>query len=253
MIKHYPYNRLGHANHGWLKSKHHFSFANYYNPTRMGFGKLRVVNDDWVEAGTGFASHPHRNMEIISFIRSGAITHQDSTGNIGITEAGEVQVMSAGKGIVHSEYNRTKDPLTLYQIWIETNKQNVEPRWESKKFPTQQTEELTLLASGYSEDTSKTDTEADGKKDSQALFINQEARIYGGKLAKGTVIEHNINHQAYILASNGMFDIEDASATGSQIDNITMNKGDGAEVTQSKSINLSATTDCEIIIIDTIE
>lgn len=238
MIKHYPYQSLGHANHGWLKSKHHFSFANYYNPTRIGFGKLRVINDDWVEPGAGFPSHPHRNMEIISFIRSGAMTHQDSTGNKGVTKAGEVQVMSAGTGIVHSEYNRTRDPLTFYQIWIETNKNNVAPRWESKYFPTDQTEALTLLASGYKEDKDK------------ALFINQEARIYGGRLAKGTIVEHNIHHQAYILASNDMFKIEDDSGkTG----NVTMNKGDGVEVTQSNSILLRATTDCELIIIDIID
>jgi hypothetical protein len=196
------------------------------------------VNDDWVETGTGFPSHPHRNMEIISFIRSGAITHQDSTGNKGITKTGEVQVMSAGTGIVHSEYNRTKDPLTFYQIWIETNKKNVQPHWESKKFPTQQASELTLLASGYEED----------KK--QALFINQEARVYRGKLAKGTLVEHDITHQAYILASNGMFNVEDCS--GKNPDSITMSKGDGAEVIQSDVILLRATTDCEIIVIDTI-
>jgi len=234
MLKHYPYKSLGNANHGWLKAKHHFSFARYYNPTRMGFGKLRVVNDDWIEPGTGFPSHPHRNMEIISFIRSGAITHQDSTGNKGITKAGEVQVMSAGTGIVHSEYNRTKDPLTLYQIWIETNKHDVEPRWESKMFRTNESSELTLLASGYPEDKGN------------VLFINQEARIYGGKLAKGSVVEHNIKHQAYILASDGMFKVEDNSGS------VTMNKGDGMEVTQSNSITLRASTDCEIIIIDTI-
>lgn len=238
MIKHYPYKSLGNANHGWLKSKHHFSFANYYNPTRMGFGKLRVVNDDWVEPGTGFPSHPHRNMEIISFIRSGAITHQDSTGNKGMTKAGEVQVMSAGTGIMHSEYNRTKDPLIFYQIWIETNKKNVTPRWESKKFPTKQTEALTLLASGYPKDKS------------EALFINQECRIYGGKLAKGTIIEHKISHQAYVLASSGLFKVKEN--TDSKKGNITMNKGDGAEVTQTNSIFVRATTDCEIIIIDTI-
>ena len=235
MIKHYSYKSLGSANHGWLKSKHHFSFAHYYNPTRMGFGKLRVINDDWVEPGMGFPSHPHRNMEIISFIRSGAITHQDSTGNKGITREGEVQVMSAGTGIVHSEYNRSKDPLTFYQIWIETNKNNVTPRWESKKFPTKQTSTLTLLASGYPEDKNK------------ALFINQEACIYGAKLAKGTIVEHDIKHQAYILASDGMFKVEDSSA------NITMNKGDGAEIKQSNSIIIRASTDCEIIIIDTID
>lgn len=234
MIKHYPYKSLGGANHGWLKSKHHFSFAEYYNPSRMGFGKLRVVNDDWVEPGMGFPSHPHRNMEIISFIRSGAITHQDSMGNKGITKEGEVQVMSAGTGIVHSEYNQTKNPLTFYQLWIETNKSNVTPRWESKEFPTEHTSELSLLVSGYPEDINK------------ALFINQEARIYSGKLAKGTIIEHNINHQAYILASDGMFEVEDSSG------NITMNKGDGAEISQSNSIILRTLTDCEVIIIDTI-
>lgn len=235
MIKHYPYKSLGSANHGWLKSKHHFSFANYYNPTRMGFGTLRVVNDDWVAPGTGFPAHPHQNMEIISFIRSGAVTHQDNTGNKGITKEGEVQVMSAGTGIVHSEYNRTKQPLTFYQIWIETNKNNVEPRWETKKFPTEYSSELTLLVSGYPEDKNK------------ALFINQKTRIYGGKLAKGSIIEYNIDHQAYILASAGMFKVEDGSI------NITMNKGDGAEIKQSNSILLRASTDCEIIIIDTID
>jgi redox-sensitive bicupin YhaK (pirin superfamily) len=200
----------------------------------MGFGKLRVVNDDWIEPGMGFPPHPHKNMEIISFIRSGSITHQDSTGNKGITKEGEVQVMSAGTGIVHSEYNRSKTPLTFYQIWIETNKNNVKPHWESKKFPTKFSANLTLLVSGYPEDKNK------------ALFINQATRIYGGKLASGTVIEHDIKHQAYILASNGMFKIEDSSGS------ITMNHGDGAEITLSKSITLKASTDCEIIIIDSI-
>lgn len=234
MIKHYPYKSLGNANHGWLKTKHHFSFANYYNPTRMGFGKLRVVNDDRVEPGMGFPPHRHRDMEIISFIRSGAITHQDNVGNKGIIKKGDVQVMSAGTGITHSEYNQTEEPLKFYQIWIETNKQNLEPRWETKKFRTQPSQELALLASGYDED--KT----------QALFINQQARIYGGKLLKGTIIEHNINHQIYILASDGMFKIEDKSQT------LTMNRGDAAEVTQTRSIGLKATTNCEIIIIDII-
>lgn len=238
MIKHYPYQNLGQANHGWLKARHHFSFAHYYNADRMRFGKLRVINDDWIEAGSGFPAHPHRNMEIITFIRSGAISHQDDAGNKGITKTGEVQVMSAGRGITHSEYNNTKEPLTLYQIWIETNKHDITPRWESKDFPKAQTEALTLLVSGYEEDKNK------------ALFINQEARIYGGKLAKGTVIEQSIQHQAYVLASSGMFKLEEI--VGTKTNAIAMNKGDGAEVTQTKSIYLKATTDCEIIVIDTI-
>ena len=234
MIKHFPFKQLGKANHGWLKSSHHFSFANYYNPGRMGFGTLRVINDDWVEAGTGFSAHPHRNMEIISVIRTGAITHQDNTGNKGVIKTGEVQVMSAGTGIVHSEYNLTKQPLTFYQIWIETNKQNVTPRWESKKFPTKVSPSLNLLVSGYLEDKNK------------ALFINQEARIYGAKLTKGMVIDYEIDHQAYLLASHGMFKVTDNTTT------VTVNKGDGAEITNSKSITITATTDCEIILIDTV-
>ncbi|MDO6445084.1 pirin family protein [Colwellia sp. 1_MG-2023] len=234
MIKHYPYNQLGSANHGWLKSKFHFSFAHYYNPARMNFGKLRVINDDWIAPETGFPLHPHKNMEIISILRTGAITHQDNVGNKGVTKAGEVQVMSAGSGISHSEYNLTKQPLTLFQIWIESNKLNIKPRWETKKFPSQLASELTLLASGYPED----------NKD--ALFINQEARIYGGKLAKGTIIEHDISHQAYVLASEGMFKLEGINM------NLTMNKGDGAEITDENSVRIRATTDCEIIIIDTI-
>ncbi|WP_368484879.1 pirin family protein [Pseudoalteromonas sp. SD03] len=234
MINHYPKNSLGSADHGWLKSKHHFSFAHYYNPTRMGFGTLRVVNDDWVAPEMGFGAHPHKNMEIISFIRSGAITHQDSMGNKGITEQGEVQVMSAGTGIVHSEYNRTNEPLTFYQIWIQSNKQDVPPRWESKKFLTDVANELTLLVSGYAEDAGNT------------LFINQQARIYGGKLAKGTTITQRIDHQAYVLASDGAFTVDDKNSV------ITMNKGDGAEVTHADFITLTAATECEIIIIDTL-
>lgn len=233
MITHYAYNALGKANHGWLKSSHHFSFANYYNPRRMGFGTLRVVNDDWVQPGTGFGSHPHKNMEIISYIRSGAISHQDSTGNKGTVKTGEIQVMSAGRGIVHSEYNLTKTPLTFYQIWIETDSYNVQPRWDSKIFPTKAvSSELSLLVSGYPED----------KGD--ALFIHQKARIFGGKLTKGVKFEHTINHQAYILASDGTFEIQDSNSKS------IMNKGDGAEVSKSKTVTITALSNCEVVLID---
>ncbi len=242
MLTHYPYKSLGHADHGWLKSKHHFSFARYYNPARMGFGKLRVINDDWVAAGTGFPAHPHSNMEIISVIRSGAITHQDSTGNKGVTKAGEVQVMSAGTGIIHSEYNRSQEPLTFYQIWLETNKNNIVPRWESKKFPTQPQAALTLLASGYDEDKGK------------ALYVNQQVRIFGGQLAQGMVIEQPIKDQAYILASAGSFIVATSVNANAETntENVTMHKGDGLEVRQSGTIEVRASTACEIIIIDTV-
>lgn len=232
MIKLCPYNALGKASHGWLKSTHHFSFADYYNPARMGFGALRVVNDDWIRAGTGFPPHPHRNMEIITYVRQGAVTHQDNHGHKGVTPHGEVQVMSAGTGIVHSEYNMGKDPLVLYQIWIIPNKTNVKPRWETKKFPQSTSDTLKLLVSGYEED-----------KD-RALFINQQARLYGGKLKQGSSIEHPIVNQAYVLASDGKFEIHDGEGK------TTLSKGDGAEVTKSNTLTITALTDCEVVVLD---
>lgn len=233
MIKHYPYETLGKAEHGWLKSSHHFSFAHYYNPQRMGFGTLRVINDDWVQAGSGFPPHPHNNMEIISFIRSGEIAHQDSVGNKGLTQAGEVQVMSAGTGVVHSEYNLSKDPLTFYQIWIMPNKQNVTPRWEAKQFPQEASDDhLPMLVSGFEED-----------KD-EALFIHQQARIFGGKLSKDANIDHKITHQAYVLASDGEIEI----SSGEQ--SFVLKKGDGAEVTELNSVTIKALDNSEVLVID---
>jgi redox-sensitive bicupin YhaK (pirin superfamily) len=230
MIEHYPFEDLGKADHGWLKANHHFSFAHYYRSDRMAFGKVRVINDDWVAPGSGFPPHPHNNMEIITFVRSGSVTHKDNTGNKGITQKGEVQVMSAGSGIVHSEYNLSKEPLTLYQIWIETNKQNVTPRWESKQFPNDFAARIPLLVSGYEDDREK------------ALFIHQEARIYGGKIAKDNFIEHSITHQAYVLASSGSFDIIQNG------NSVTLKKGDGAEVTEANSMQVKAHEDSEIVI-----
>ena len=233
MIKHYPIQQLGKANHGWLKSSHHFSFAQYYNPNRMGFGTLRVVNDDWVAVGSGFSEHPHRNMEIISFVRTGAISHKDSNGNKGVTTAGEVQVMSAGTGVTHSEYNLSKEPLTFYQIWIQPNICNVDPRWDSKLIAKDSNNtQSPLLVSGYDADKGK------------ALFIHQQARIFGGVLNKGVNIEFNITHQAYILASGGSFEIRDNQQS------VTMTKGDGAEVSQQKMMRIKVLSDAEILIID---
>ncbi|WP_448211314.1 pirin family protein [Colwellia sp. MEBiC06753] len=233
MIKHYPFQALGKANHGWLKSSHHFSFANYYNPARMGFGTLRVINDDWVEPGKGFPPHPHRNMEIISFIRSGAISHQDSTGNKGVTRTGEVQVMSAGTGIVHSEYNRSSVPLTFYQIWITPHTVDVKPRWQSSVFPQKENDnELPLLVSGYPEDKN------------QALYIHQHARIYGGQLKAGASVEQTLDHQGYVLASKGSITLVD---NGKEV---TLQQGDGAEITNQRHFMINATQSAEVIVID---
>jgi len=145
MHTHYPYQELGRANHGWLDARHHFSFASYYNPKRMGFGTLRVINDDIIKAGRGFDTHSHRDMEIITFVREGAITHKDSNGNVGRTEAGDVQVMSAGSGVSHSEFNLETKDTNIFQIWIEPNQIGVKPRWDSHEFPdVSTTDELSL-------------------------------------------------------------------------------------------------------------
>ena len=227
MIKIYKYEDLGHANHGWLDARHHFSFASYYNPQRMGFGKLKVINDDVIQAGKGFDNHPHRDMEIITYVKSGAITHKDSNGNEGRTESGDIQVMSAGTGIFHSEYNLESQDTNIYQIWIEPNKMGVQPRWEAKEFPKDYvTDKLSLLVSGDSED--------------DALFIYQDAQIYGGKMKKDVVINHPIKRQSYLLVASGKVGI------GKDI----IKKGDGAEITDTQNVEIKALEDSDILVID---
>jgi redox-sensitive bicupin YhaK (pirin superfamily) len=231
MVTLYPYKSLGHADHGWLDARHHFSFARYWNPGRVEFGALRVINDDRVQAGTGFGAHPHDNMEIITYVRQGGITHKDSLGNTGRTGAGDVQVMSAGTGVTHSEFNLDKEDTKLYQIWITPNKEGVQPRWEARAFPKTPvaTGQLPLLVSGRTED-----------KDKGALFIYQDAAIYGGRLGAGGKLTQPIKHQAYVLASEGSF----------TLNGTRMEKGDGAEVTRDKTLNITADTDAEILVID---
>jgi redox-sensitive bicupin YhaK (pirin superfamily) len=226
MIKIYPFNELGGATYDWLQTKHHFSFADYYNQSRMAFGKLRVINDDIIKSGRGFGMHPHRNMEIITYVRTGAITHKDNQGNEGITKAGDVQVMSAGSGIMHSEFNCDKDDTSLYQIWIESNKTGVRPRWDSAEFPkTYAKDKLKLLVSG----------------DKKApLFIYQDAFIYAGLLKAGIEIKHKIHNQIYVLASKGELKVNDK----------VLRQGDGAEVTNLSEIIITALTEVEILVID---
>ena len=135
MIERRPFDRLGGADHGWLNAKHHFSFAGYHDPARMGWGALRVWNDDTIAPHTGFPPHPHADMEIITYVREGAISHQDSLGNKGRTVAGDVQVMSAGSGIRHAEYNLEKGPTKIFQIWIQPRERGGEPFWNQRPFP----------------------------------------------------------------------------------------------------------------------
>lgn len=230
MIKVYPYENLGHADHGWLNARHHFSFARYVDRNRMGFGAMRVINDDIVEKGHGFAPHPHDNMEIITYVRKGAITHKDSMGNEGRTAAGDVQVMSAGSGVVHSEFNHEPESTTLYQIWIMPNKANVTPRWDQAEFPkTPVNDALPVLVSGQEQ-----------HKGTNALFIHQDAAIYGGNLVKGTKLTQSLKHQAYVLASKGSFTVNGQ----------TLKEGDGAEITGELKLDIEALSDTEILVID---
>jgi redox-sensitive bicupin YhaK (pirin superfamily) len=226
MITYYPYANLGHANHGWLNARHHFSFASYQDPQRQQFGVLRVINDDVIKAGAGFDTHPHRNMEIITYVREGAITHRDSKGNVGRTVSGDVQVMSAGTGVFHSEFNLESEDTNIFQIWIEPNQLEVKPRWDSYKFPKKPTaDSLMLLVSG------------DGDA---PLSIHQDAFIYAGHLIEGTELTHPIRHQAYVLVSEGSLEIEGR----------LLNKGDGLEVTELSSIDLKAMSNTRVLVID---
>lgn len=226
MIKHIAYQDLGSANYGWLNTKYHFSFADYYNPNRMGFGKLRVINDDIVKSGYGFPMHPHRDMEIITYIRQGAITHEDTMGNRHKLKAGEVQIMSAGTGVLHSEYNFEQEDTILYQIWIKPNQKSIEPSWDNYEFDQKDLKnQLTLYVSG------------DG---TAPLTMHQDAFIYGGLLDKGTELTHKIKHQAYILVADGTIQIKDSIA----------NKGDAFEITDHTTIDIIAQQDAEILLID---
>ena len=230
MIKVIEYNNLGGADHGWLKAKHHFSFASYQDPNRVRFGPMRVVNDDIVAPKTGFDPHPHDNMEIITYVRKGAITHKDDMGNEGRTVAGDVQVMSAGTGVVHSEYNLENEDTNLYQIWMFPNKKNVKPRWDAKQFPKEPVEgKLKPLVTSFE------------NKSDDTLKIYQDAAIYAGRVNKGKNVKQLIDRdQAYVLCSQGKI----------RIDDIEIKKGDGAEITELKDVSITSIEDSEILFID---
>lgn len=230
MIKVYPYDKLGQADFGWLQARYHFSFGQYRNSDRVGFGNLRVINDDIVHAGEGFGTHPHDNMEIITYVRRGAITHRDSLGNTGRTKAGDIQVMSAGRGVEHSEHNEETENTSLYQIWIIPNQRDVEPRWEARSFPkTAVNDELPILVSGYAEH------QGEG-----VLFIHGDALIRGGRIDQDVSFDQPIKHQAYVLVSEG-----ELSLNGEVI-----KKGDGAEITGVDHVTIKALQDSEIVLID---
>ena len=228
MIDIRPYSSLGHADHGWLDARHHFSFANYYAPERMGWGRIRVWNDDRVAAKSGFPTHPHRDMEIITYVRSGAITHKDSLGNQGRTGAGDVQVMSAGTGVTHSEFNLEDEDTTLFQIWIETDKPNSPPGWGAKPFPKEVRDgQFLLLASGDASD--------------GALTIQADAKILGATLRGGESLSYTADPQRHLyLVPSGAIRVNGVSAAS----------GDGIAVTGEESLEIHADGDTELVLVD---
>lgn len=230
MIDVRPFASLGNANHGWLNANHHFSFASYHDPARMGWGAIRVWNDDEIAAQSGFPPHPHADMEIITYVRSGAITHQDSMGNKGRTGAGDVQVMSAGTGVRHAEYNLEDEQTTLFQIWVLTDKPGAEPRWGAKPFPKEERSgSFVTLASGF-------DADAD------ALKINAAARVMGAALAAGEKAELGLDpdRHIYLVATRGPI----------EVNGIRAEARDGVAITGEEKVEIVAVGDAEVVLVD---
>jgi len=230
MIERRPFEKLGGARHDWLDTKHHFSFADYFDPQRMGWGALRVWNDDEIAPGTGFPPHPHADMEIITYVRQGAITHQDSLGNKGRTEAGDVQVMSAGTGIRHSEQNFEPETTTLFQIWILPSSRGQKSSWGTKPFPKQdRSGRFVTLASGV-----------DG--DAEALPIRTDARVLGATLKSGETAEYHLaeGRRAYLVSARGAV----------EVNGVPLAARDGAAIQDERVLSVTASEDAEIVLVD---
>jgi len=230
MIERRPFAALGGADHGWLKAKHHFSFAEYHDPARVHWGDLRVWNDDEIAANSGFPPHPHANLEIITYVREGAITHQDSLRNKGRTEAGDVQVMSAGSGIRHAEYNMEPVTTRIFQIWILPTRQGGTPTWGAKPFPKgDRSGRFVTLASGIA-------------NDNDALPIRADARVLGATLKAGESVEYAIGK-----ARHGYL----VPATGSvEVDGVRIEARDGAAIRDVERFKVTALEDSEIVLVD---
>ena len=231
MIELRKFSSLGHADHGWLRAAHHFSFAGYHDPARMGWGALRVWNDDEIAPGGGFPSHPHRDMEIITYVRQGAITHRDSLGNQGRTEAGQVQVMSAGTGIVHSEANLEDVTTTLFQIWIHPDRRGHAPSWGTRPFPVEaRANRLVTLASGV-------------EGDDEALDINATARVRAATVTAGESLTWSLptGWLGYVVLASGLV----------RIDDVTLEERDGTAIADMKEVTIRADRDSEIVIVET--
>ncbi len=230
MIELRPFDSLGGANHGWLDARHHFSFADYHDPRRMNWGSLRVWNDDTIAPGAGFPTHPHRNMEIITYVRKGAITHKDNLGNVGRTEAGDVQVMSAGSGVAHSEYNLEPEATEIFQIWIQPTRTGGEASWGARPFPKdQRAGRFVTLASGFA-------------GDGDALPIRTDARVAGATIKAGEIAEYALgrDRRAYLVPASGAV----------EIDGRRVNARDGVAIRDVDVLTVTALEDSEIVLVD---
>jgi quercetin 2,3-dioxygenase len=230
MIDIRPFDSLGGADHGWLKAKHHFSFANYHDPARVHWGALRVWNDDTIAPNTGFPPHPHSDMEIITYVRKGAITHKDNLGNTGRTEAGDVQVMSAGAGVVHSEYNREPQDTQIFQIWIEPDRRGGAPAWGARPFPKDdRAGRFVVLASGDA-------------GDAEALLIRTDARVLGATLKAGQVVDYPLGarRHGYLVPAVGAV----------EVDGVRVGPRDGAAIRGVDTLRVRALEDAEIVLVD---
>jgi redox-sensitive bicupin YhaK (pirin superfamily) len=230
MIQVQPFDKLGRFRNDWLNARYHFSFSGYRDPKRMGIGGLRVWNDDEVAPGRGFDPHPHQEMEIITYVREGAITHRDSLGNEGRTEAGDVQVMHAGTGIVHAEHNLEKTPTRLFQIWIMPDKSGVAPGWGARKFPKNDAGSLTALADGR--------PGADGS----ALPLYADAALLAGTIRKGQTVHQKLGagRVGYLVPATGAV----------TVNGVAISTRDGATITGENELTITATDDAEVVLVN---
>jgi redox-sensitive bicupin YhaK (pirin superfamily) len=224
------FESLGQADFGWLKARHHFSFADYQQPDRVSWGALRVWNDDEIAPGGGFPLHPHANMEIVTYVREGAVTHQDSLGNRGRTKAGDVQVMSAGAGIRHAEYNLEPVTTKIFQIWIMPRQPGGSPKWGAKPFPKgDRAGRFVPLASGYPEDT-------------DALPVGADARVLGATLQAGETAKYSLGNgrRAYLASAKGAFELNGQ----------LIKPRDGAAVQDERVLSVRALDDADLLLVD---
>lgn len=229
MIELRPVNTLGQATYDWLFTRYHFSFSHYYDPKRIHWGALRVWNNDTIAPESGFPAHEHDNMEIITYVYKGAITHQDSLGNIGKIEAGQVQIMSAGSGVTHSEYNLEQDETQLFQIWLLPNEKNVKPFWETKPFRTVHKRAI-ILASGIKDDIQ-----------SGALPIHTNGRLSVLHLNKGELLTLSFYFKyVYLVSATGAYHIND----------ILVQQGDGVAIKEESSIQIQAQDDLDLVFVE---